>query len=81
MTSKHVRRGSASPVIRERQMRSAMRYQLTPIRMAAIGGRMPVGEGVEKREPWALLVGVSNGAAALGKSLAVPPNTKNRITL
>lgn len=58
MTSKHVRRGSASPVIRETQMRSAMRYHLTPIRMAAVERRMTVGEGVETLEPWALLVGV-----------------------
>lgn len=51
MTKKRTRRGSASLVIREMQVRSTRRYHLTVIRMDTVEKLTTVGEDVEKLEP------------------------------
>ena len=53
MASKYMKRCSTLLVIREMQVRTAMRYHFTPVRRAMIKNLQAInaGEGLEKREP------------------------------
>jgi hypothetical protein len=59
----HMKKCSTPLIMKERQIKTTLRFHLTPVRMAIIKKTTNVGEDAGKRELYTMLVGIQISVA------------------
>jgi hypothetical protein len=71
MAKKHMKKCLPSPAIKEMQIKTTLRFHLTPVRIAIVNTTTNnrCGENAGKRNPFTLLVGMQTSTTTLEKNV------------